>query len=90
MNMRQFFGRILGRELHRETRASVRLSDPHVAEFFGLGGGVLGHVDPARASGTAVAHRCVQLIAEDAAGFLEGQGQVPGIDFVYPAHGFPA
>lgn len=64
MNMRQFFGRILGRELHRETRASVRLSDPHVAEFFGLGGGVLGHVDPARASGTAVAHRCVQLIAE--------------------------
>lgn len=59
-----FLSRILGREPQHETRASARLSDPYIAEFFGLGGGPLGHVDPSRASGLAVAHRCTALIAE--------------------------
>lgn len=46
-----------------ETRA-VQTSDPYIAEFFGQGGSGLAHVDPARASGTAVAHRCITLISE--------------------------
>lgn len=46
-----------------ETRA-VQTSDPYIAEIFGQGGATLGHVDPARASGTAVAHRCITLISE--------------------------
>lgn len=55
-----FLSRIIG----REKRSSVRASDPYLAEFFGMGGGALGHIDAARASGTAVAHRCIGLIAE--------------------------
>lgn len=58
-----FLSRILG----REQRASVRASDPYLAEFFGAGGGILGQVDTARASGLAVAHRCIALIAESLA-----------------------
>ena len=47
-----------------ETRAAVPTSDPYLAEFFNQGSGALSYVDPARASGTAVAHRCVMLISE--------------------------
>ncbi|WP_444454056.1 phage portal protein [Rhodobacter capsulatus] len=47
-----------------ETRATVQTSDAYLSEFFGQGGGALSYVDPARASGTAVAHRCVMLISE--------------------------
>lgn len=55
---------LLNRFLGRETRAVVPTSDPYLAEFFGQSGGALSFVDPARASGTAVAHRCVMLISE--------------------------
>ena len=51
--------RILGRA---ETRATT--SDPYLAEFFGQSGTMLAHVDARRASGIAVAHRCISLIAE--------------------------
>lgn len=47
-----------------EKRAAVTTADPYLAEFFGQGGGVLSNADPIRASGTAVAHRCVMLISE--------------------------
>lgn len=56
---------ILSRILGRETRAATSsLSDPYLAEFFGQGGGSLAFVDPQRASGTAVALRCMMLIGE--------------------------
>lgn len=55
---------LLTRFFGRETRAATPTSDPYLAEFFGQGGGALSYVDPGRASGTAVAHRCVMLIAE--------------------------
>lgn len=55
---------ILNRLLGRETRAAVPTSDPYLAEFFGQTGAPLGHVDAARASGTAVAHRCIALVSE--------------------------
>ena len=55
---------ILTRLLGRETRAAVPTSDPYLAEFFGQTGASLGHVDAARASGTAVAHRCISIVAE--------------------------
>jgi HK97 family phage portal protein len=56
----EFLNRLLG----RQTRVAVALSDPYLAEYFGQGGGALSYVDPTRASGTAVAHRCTMLIAE--------------------------
>ncbi|WP_118133719.1 phage portal protein [Oceanicella sp. SM1341] len=59
---------LLSRFLGRETRATTSLSDPYLAEFFGQGGGALSFVDPTRASGIAVAHRCVMLIGELLAG----------------------
>lgn len=55
---------ILNRLMGRETRAAVPTSDPYLAEFFGQTGAPLGHVDAARASGTAVAHRCISIVAE--------------------------
>lgn len=45
-----------------ETR--VATSDPYLAEFFGQTGSTLAHADAGRASGIAVAHRCISLIAE--------------------------
>lgn len=51
--------RIFGRA---ETR--VATSDPYLAEFFGQNGTTLAHVDASRASGMAVAHRCISLLAE--------------------------
>lgn len=54
------FSRMFGRRA--ETR--VASSDPMIAEFFGQNGSNLGFVDSGRASGTAVAHRCISLIAE--------------------------
>lgn len=55
---------LLNRFLGRETRADVKTSDPYLAEFFGQGAGSLSFVDPSRASGLAVAHRCIMLISE--------------------------
>lgn len=56
---------LLSRVLGRETRADpVPVSDPYLAEFFGQKGTALSHVDATRASGMAVAHRCISLIAE--------------------------
>ena len=55
---------LINRIFGRETRAAVKTSDPYLAEFFGHTGGQLAHVDPARASGTAVAQRCIALITE--------------------------
>ena len=46
-----------------ETR--VKSSDPYIAEFFGQRSGFAGHVDTTRASGHAVAHRCISVIAEN-------------------------
>lgn len=56
-----FFSRLLGRETRAET---ITASDPYLAEFFGQRGGLLGHVDAARASGLAVAHGCVSVISQ--------------------------
>ena len=60
-----FLTRLLGRE---ERAQSVKSSDPYLAEFFGMRDGAGGgFVDPSRASGHAVAHRCIQVIAENLA-----------------------
>lgn len=48
----------------RRAETRVATSDPMLAEFFGQNGSNLGFVDTGRASGTAVAHRCISLIAE--------------------------
>lgn len=54
-----FLSRFLGR-----TETRVATSDPYLAEFFGQTGSTLAQADARRASGTAVAHRCISLIAE--------------------------
>ena len=55
---------IFGRE---QRAATARSSDPFLAEFFGLRGGIGGHVNVDRASGNAVAARCISVIAENSA-----------------------
>ena len=55
---------ILNRILGRETRAMAPTSDPYLAEFFGQTGSTLAPADATRASGIAVAHRCIGLISE--------------------------
>lgn len=55
---------ILSRFVRREVRSTaVKTSDPYLAEFFGHSPNG-SFVDPIRASGIAVAHRCISLIAE--------------------------
>ena len=44
--------------------APVATSDPYLAEFFGFNGTSMANVDLGRASGMAVAHRCIALVAE--------------------------
>jgi len=55
---------LLNRLFGHETRSIVPTSDPYLAEFFGQTGSTLAWVDANRASGMAVAHRCISLIAE--------------------------
>lgn len=55
---------MLSRMFGRRPETRVATSDPMLAEFFGQNGSNLGFVDSGRASGTAVAHRCISLIAE--------------------------
>src|SRR4051812_13611344 len=55
---------ILGREKRDST---ARSNDPYLAEFFGQRGGINGYVNPDRASGQAVAGRCIAVIAENSA-----------------------
>jgi HK97 family phage portal protein len=59
---------ILDTILGREQRAvTARSSDPYLAEFFGQRRGIGGYVNPDTASGHAVAHRCISVIAENLA-----------------------
>jgi HK97 family phage portal protein len=54
--------------LGMEKRASTaRSNDPYLAEFFNQRGGIGGYVNPDRASGHAVAARCISVIAENSA-----------------------
>lgn len=55
---------LISRMFGRRAETRVATSDPMLAEFFGQNGSSLGFVDTGRASGTAVAHRCISLIAE--------------------------
>ena len=48
----------------RKQETRVKSSDPYIAEFFGQRAGIGGHVDPTKASGHAVAHRCISVVAE--------------------------
>lgn len=57
------FDRILG----REKRASAKLSDPYLAEFFGVRQGMGSFVDVNRASGLSVAHACISAISQNLA-----------------------
>ncbi|MEP4260263.1 MAG: phage portal protein [Rhizobiaceae bacterium] len=57
-----FLGRIFGRE-----RRAITSSDPALAEFLGQRSTGGGFVDPARASGTAVAHACFSVISQNLA-----------------------
>lgn len=57
---------LLDRFLGREKRA-VTSNDPYLAEWFGLRGGIGGHVDPGRASGIAVAHACISIVSQNLA-----------------------
>lgn len=47
----------------KRSQNTARLSDPYLAEFFGLKGGLGSYVDPTRASGLAVAQACINTIA---------------------------
>lgn len=50
-----------------ETRA-VATSDPYISDYLGTRTGVgTGYVDPVKASGHAVAHRCISVISENLA-----------------------
>jgi HK97 family phage portal protein len=60
----KMFDRLFG----RESRASVKTSDPYLSEFFGMrGGGIGGYVDTSRASGIAVAHACISTVSQNLA-----------------------
>lgn len=56
-----FLGRILG----RERRATITSPDPALAEFLGQRNTGGGFVDPARASGLAVAQSCISVISQN-------------------------
>lgn len=55
---------IINRLLGRESRNAVKTSDPYLAEFFGMRGGLDGHVDLNRASGLAIAQACISTISQ--------------------------
>lgn len=58
-----FIDRLFG----RENRNSMKTSDPYLAEFFGMKGGIGGYVDTSRASGIAVAHACIATVSQNLA-----------------------
>lgn len=58
---------LIDRILGREKRAAIQSDDPYLAEWFGLRGGIGGHVDQNRASGIAVAHACIAIVAQNLA-----------------------
>lgn len=58
-----FFSRFLG----RETRSTMNLSDPRLAEFLAERSGTVGAVNTARASGLAVAQACISAISHNLA-----------------------
>lgn len=58
---------ILSRILGREQRETVATSDPSLAEFLGQRVNGAGFVDPARASGLAVAQACISVISQNLA-----------------------
>lgn len=58
---------LIDRILGREKRAAIRSDDPYLAEWFGLRGGIGGHVDTGRASGIAVAHACISIVSQSLA-----------------------
>lgn len=58
-----FFSRIFG----RERRDTITSSDPALAEFLGQRTNGTGFVDPARASGLAVAQACISVISQNLA-----------------------
>ena len=57
---------IFDRLFRRESRASIKSSDPFLAEYFNAGG-PRAHVDPARASGLAVAQACISIVSQNLA-----------------------
>ena len=58
-----FFSRMFG----RERRDTITSSDPALAEFLGQRSNGTGFVDPARASGLAVAQACISVISQNLA-----------------------
>lgn len=58
---------ILGRIFGREQRDTIKSSDPALAEFLGQRSTGTGFVDPARASGLAVAQSCISVISQNLA-----------------------
>jgi HK97 family phage portal protein len=59
--------KLLDRIFGREARASVKNSDPYLAEFFGMRGGNGDYVNPDRASGIATAQACISIISQSLA-----------------------
>jgi HK97 family phage portal protein len=59
--------KLLDRIFGREARASVKTSDPYLAEFFGMRGGNSDYVNPDRASGIATAQACISIISQSLA-----------------------
>ncbi|NIZ13483.1 phage portal protein [Phaeobacter sp. HF9A] len=58
---------LISRILGREKRETVASSDPALAEFLGQRVNGAGFVDPARASGLAVAQACISVISQNLA-----------------------
>lgn len=58
---------LLNRILGREKRASIQSDDAYLSDWFGLRGGIGGHVDTGRASGIAVAHACIATVSQNLA-----------------------
>ncbi len=54
-------------------RRAVATSDPYLAEYLGLQGGVNGYVGTTRASGLAVAQACISVIGNNLAGARKPQ-----------------
>lgn len=60
-----WFARLIGTEKRSRARSTARVSDPYIAEFFGLGGATGPSVSPeAVLSNVAVAVRCISLRSE--------------------------
>lgn len=57
-----FLDRIFGRSKPAETR--IASSDPYLAEWFGMTGGLGSYVDTERASGLSTAHACISIVSQ--------------------------